>query len=110
MWIKFWGKSQSSSKRNELREKLVDFKVFEEGDLKILDDCSWEEAAYHVWHDMVKSTDPKGPQHSQKWAGMINARLLKSIADDSARTVCLTWVLVVLTLALVADIGIRLCH
>jgi hypothetical protein len=106
--------SMSSNERDELR-KRPNFKEFEDGDLKVLENCSWEEAAFTIWHDMVKNSDPKHAQHSQKWTGMITARLLKSLADDSAATVrltnklvCLTWILVVLTVVLVADIGIRL--
>jgi hypothetical protein len=94
--------------------QLPDYDEFANGDLKTLEDCSWELAAYLVWHDAAKKNDPK---HSQKWAGMISARLLKSIADDSQAVVKLTRVLVRLTYVLIcltaflcADIIVRIFH
>jgi hypothetical protein len=56
---------------------------------------------------LVKRNDPN---NAQKWTGMITARLLKSIADDSRAIAKLTWVLVGLALLLFVDIVVRLIH
>jgi hypothetical protein len=83
---------------NDFTASLPNYDEFAKNDLKVLEDCPWERVAYHVWFDTVKTNEPK---HSQKWTGMITARLLKSIADDSRAVVRLTRVLVVLTLVLI---------
>jgi hypothetical protein len=47
--------------RNELYG-LPDFKEFAEKDLKLLEECAWEQMAYNVWYDTFKKNDPTNAQ------------------------------------------------
>jgi hypothetical protein len=104
------GQEKQAESQVELR-KLPRYDEFAAKDLRVLEELEWKRAAYHVWHDAVYD-DPK---HSHKWAGMISARLLKNIADDSRAVTKLTQVLVfqnymiiILTLVIFGDALLRL--
>ena len=50
-----------------------------EGNWEKLKRANWEELAFYVWYDAVREKDPKGIEHSKKWAGMLTARLLAKL-------------------------------
>jgi hypothetical protein len=102
-----WRGKISAQKGNTMKDKpkqlntegLKDWDQFANEDLPKLGNFDWEIVAYYIWHDAAKKGDML---HAQKWVGMISARLLHSIAEDSKAVRKLTNVLVFLTLALVA--------